>query len=237
MHGSPPADAEPERFEPDALQDLSAEAMLSRLPGGRHGLPRSFIDRNQRARIVAAMLRVLSRHGYHATTIGHLTQEARVSRAAFYKQFGSKEECFMATYDLAGQWICERVERAVATDGEWPLRVRAGVTEALRLLASNPAVARLIAVEAQQVGPAARERQQICLDRFAEALRAGRPGRPELPAEIEELLLGGALMLIARYVDAGRAERLAEATGELLQYLLIPYLGAGETRRYAAKAA
>jgi hypothetical protein len=33
--------------------------------------------------------------------------------------------------------------------------------------------------------------------------------------------------MIARYVDTGRTEQLPEATAELLEYLLIPYLRVG----------
>jgi AcrR family transcriptional regulator len=237
-HEPPSGGAGPERFEPDALAELPIELALSRLPVGRHGLPRSFVVRNQRLRIVAAMLRVLPQHGYPETTIGHLTGEAGVSRAAFYRQFASKEACFLATYDLAGQWLYERVERAAATgDAEWPTRVSAGVAEALRLLAANTPLAQILTVEALQAGPAARERQQACLARLAEALRLGRPRRTKLPADLEELLLGGVFSLIARYVDNGQAEQLPDATSELVQYLLIPYLEPGETRRIAARAA
>jgi AcrR family transcriptional regulator len=224
---------EPERFGVDALVDLPAELAFSRLPPGRHGLPRSFVARNQRLRIVAAMLQILPRHGYHGTTIGHVTAEARISRAAFYRQFEGKEECFLATYDLVAGWLCEWVERAVAADDGWSARVRTGVAEMLQLLAANPPLAHLIAVEAPQAGPAARARQQSCLARFAAALRAGRPRREDLPADLEELLLGGVFSLIARYVDSGRAERLPDATAELVQYLLIPYLEPGEPKRIA----
>ncbi len=229
--------AESERFEPDAPTGLAPELALARLPVGRHGLPRSFVTRNQRLRLIAAMLRVLPQHGYPATTIGHLTAEAGVSRAAFYKQFSSKEECFLATYDLAAGWLCDRVEQAVAASEEWSSRVRTSVSEVLRLLAANPEIAHLIAVEVLQAGSAARRRQQACLTRFAEALRAGRSGRPDLPTELEDLLLGGAIALIARYVDSGRAEQLPDATTELLECLLIPYLGPEETSRISAQAA
>jgi AcrR family transcriptional regulator len=224
----PPGGGEPERFQPGDLAGLPPELALARLPPGRHGLPRAFVVRNQRLRIVAAMLRVLPQHGYPATTIGHITGEAGVSRAAFYQQFTSKEDCFLATYDLASEWLCEHVERAVATDDIWAVRVRAGVAEALDLLVGNPAVAHLIAVEAAQAGPVARERQQTCLARFAAVLRAGWPAGAEVSTDLEELLLGGAVLLIAQYVDTGRAERLPEATAELVERLLIPYLGQEE---------
>jgi AcrR family transcriptional regulator len=236
--GEPPAGgAEPDRFEPDAIAELPAELALSKLPVGRHGLPRAFVARNQRLRMIAAMLHMLPEHSYVGTTIGHLTREAGVSRAAFYAQFSGKEDCFLATYDLAGEWLRERVAAAAAPAAEWPTRVRAGVNEALRLLAANPALAHLIAVDALQAGQAARERQRACLTRFAEALRAGRADQTDLPLELEEMLLGGALATIGRYVDSGRSERLADAGDELLQYLLIPYLGPGETRRIVAEAA
>jgi AcrR family transcriptional regulator len=225
--------SEPRRFDPAALVELPAELALGQLPPGRHGLPRAFVARNQRLRIVAAMLRVLPRHGYAETTIGHITTEAGVSRAAFYGQFADKEECFLEAYDVAGQWVCEGVEAATAGEG-WPARVRTGVGEALRLLAANPPLAHLIAVEAQQAGPAARKRQQACLARLAGILGVGRPERPELPADLEELLLGGALSVVARHVEADRAERLPEVEAALVECLLIPYLGPGESKRIAA---
>lgn len=218
----------PEGFAAGGLSGLPAEVALARLPPGRHGLPRSFVAHNQRLRIVAAMLRVLPRHGYQAVTIAHLTREAGVSRAAFYHQFSGKEECFLATYDVAARWFCESVEGAVAGEEEWRARIRTGAGEALRLLAANPTVAHLMAVEAPQAGRAARERQQAMLERFAAALRADHPGRARLPDDLADLLLGGVVSLIARYVDGERAERLPEATATLVEYLLIPYIGAEE---------
>jgi len=228
--------AGPERFDPVALTGQPEKRPLGRLPAGRHKLPRSFVVRNQRMRLVGAMLQALPRHGYPGVTIGHLTQEAGVSRASFYDQFQGKEGCFLAAYDLAGEWLCERVQQAVDAGEEWPARVRAGVSAALRSLAANPALAQLFAVEVLQAGPAARERQQACLARFAETLHADRPGDSELPPELEEMLLGGVVATIGRYVDAGRVEQLPEATAELVEYLLIPYLGARETRRIARAA-
>jgi AcrR family transcriptional regulator len=221
----PPAGgAEPERFEgPDAFTELPLDPSLSRLPPGRHGLPRSFVDHHQRQRIVAAMLRLLSLCGYPGITIGHLTREAGVSRTAFYAQFEGKEACLLATHDLVGRWLCERVARAAAASEAWPDRVSAGTSEALRLLAANPELAHLLAIEILKAGPAARERQQALLVRFAAALRAGHRRGAERSADLEELLLGGALSLIAHYVDAECVDRLPDAAHELAEYLLIPY--------------
>lgn len=224
---------EPERFEPGALAGLPPELALTRLPPGRHGLPRSFVTDQQRLRIVAAMLRVLPQHGYPQTTIGHITAEAALSRSAFYHQFTDKEECFLATYDLAAEWFCERVERAVAAASSCPDRIRVGVGEAVTLLVANPLVAHLFAVEALQAGSTARERQQEYLARFAAAVRQDEPTRPEVSPELEELLLGGAVSLIARYVDSGRSGQIEAVAATLIESLLVPYLdgaGSGEGR-------
>jgi AcrR family transcriptional regulator len=237
MPGSPPADEEPERFDLGALADHPAELSLSRLPVGRHGLSREVVARSQRLRIIGAMLHLLPVNGYAETTIGHLTGDAGVSRAAFYEQFEGKEQCFLATYDLAAEWLCARVEETVTREEEWSSRISMGMSRALRLLAANPDLAHLVAVEALQAGPHARRRRQACIDRLAEALRVGRPRDLELPADLEELLVGGAFAHVARYVDAGDSERLPEATQELLQYLLIPYMDPIESRRIADEAA
>jgi len=218
---------EPE-FGRGKLGGLPAELAMARLPSGRHGLSRSFVAENQRLRLLAATLRQLPQRGYPALTIGHITAEAGVSRAAFYKQFESKEECFLATYDVASGWLCEEVEAAVGGIDDWEQRVRVGTAEALRLLAANPLVAHLVAVEVYRASKAARERQHAMLDRFASALRAGHPGRPELPDDMADLLLGGVVALIGRYVAAGQADRLQEATEALVGFLLIPYIGGGE---------
>ncbi len=234
--GPPGGGSAPERFEPAVLAGLPPGFALKRLPVGRHGLTRAQVFRNQRMRLVEAMLQMLARRSYAEISIGNLAEQAGVSRSTFYEQFEDKEECFLVTYDLAARWFCERVERAMGARGEWPARVHAGVVEALRLLAGNRSLARLFAVDVLHAGPTARERQRACLARLAEALRVGRADRVDLPAELEEMLLGGALATIARYVDSDRIEQLPDATTELLQYLLIPYLGPGETQRIARAA-
>lgn len=218
---------EPE-FGRGKLGGLPAELAMARLPAGRHGLSRSFVAENQRLRLLAATLRQLPVHGYPALTIGQVTAEAAVSRAAFYAQFTSKEECFIATHDMASAWLCGGVEAGVEGLPDWRERVRAGSGEALSLLAANPLVAHLLAVESYRAGPAAHQRQEAMLDRFAAALRDGHPGRPGLPDEMADLLLGGVVSLIGRYVAGGRAEQLPEATEALVDFLLMPYLSGEE---------
>lgn len=198
---------------------------MARLPAGRHGLSRSFVAENQRLRLLAAMLRLLPEHGYPALTIGQVTAEAGVSRAAFYAQFSGKEESFLATYDVASRWLCEGVEAAVAGAEGWRNRVEGGAVALLRMLAANPRIAHLLAIESYRAGEAARGRQEELLDRFAVALREGNPRQAEVPDEVADLLVGGVVTLVARYVVGGRAKQLPGATSTLAEYLVKPYLG------------
>jgi len=67
----------------DAEHDYPPE--LSRLPPGRHGLPREFVVHNQRERLIAGLAEAVAEHGYSGTTIAHITAHAAVSRRTFYE--------------------------------------------------------------------------------------------------------------------------------------------------------
>ena len=60
--------------EPQAEQSPG----LSRLPPGRHGLPRDFVVQNQRDRLAAGIIAAVSEFGYHETTITQIAAAAGV---------------------------------------------------------------------------------------------------------------------------------------------------------------
>ena len=72
---------------------------LSRLPPGRHGLPRDFVVHNQRERLIAGLAEAVAEKGYGGTTIADITRHAAVSRRTFYEHFDGKDECFVAAFD------------------------------------------------------------------------------------------------------------------------------------------
>ena len=73
------------------------------LPPGR-GTPRDVAERNQRERLFAAMVAMVAKKGYAATTVADLVELSGVSRSAFYQHFESRQACFLATADaLMGQ--------------------------------------------------------------------------------------------------------------------------------------
>jgi AcrR family transcriptional regulator len=210
---------------------------LARLPAGRHGLPREFVVRNQRERLIAGLAEAVAEKGFAGTTVTDITKAASVSRRTFYEHFESREECFLAAYDVVLEQIRASIVGAAEVEQDWPLRVRAGLAALLGFLASEPNFARLGLVESLVAGPEVIRRHRDAIDSFIPLLRLGREGLLDegdsLPETTEEALVGGISLLIARRVIAGQAEGLEELLPDLVQFTLTPYLGPEQAERLA----
>jgi AcrR family transcriptional regulator len=53
----------------------------------------------QRSRLLAAAVGSLEEVGYERTTVGSITDRARVSRRTFYELFANREECLAAVLE------------------------------------------------------------------------------------------------------------------------------------------
>jgi AcrR family transcriptional regulator len=211
---------------------------LSRLPPGRHGLPREFVVHNQRERLIAGLAEAVAENGYSGTTIAHITRHAAVSRRTFYEHFSSKDECFVAAYDTVMAELRERIAEAFEKEEEWPRAVRAGIAAMLEFLAAEPNLARLSMVEALVAGPVVVERYDAAIQSLVPYFRAGREGCPpevlaRLSPTTEEALVGGMVSLISRRIFAGRTEELEALLPDLVEFTLTPYLGTAEAAKVA----
>jgi AcrR family transcriptional regulator len=216
--------------------DYSNAPALARLPRGRHGLPREFVDNNHRTRLLAGAIEAVAERGYIATTVTHITSKAQVSRGAFYRHFDHKQECFLAAYDVAVEWLAKEIDRALLPGESWAQGVKAVVARLLEIFAADQRLARLCTVEILLAGAPAEARYEATVDRLVVPLRAGRAECPlgaELPLHLEPTLIGGAISLIPRHLKAGLGDRLAEAAPELTEFLLAPYLDAAAARQLA----
>jgi AcrR family transcriptional regulator len=126
--------------------DSAPAAASPRLPAGRHGLPREFIEQNQRERIITALVDTVAERGYNATTVANITKAASVSRRTFYEHFADKEACFLAAYDMVADHIRASMRAAAESFSDWPQQVRAALATMLRFLAAEPELARLCMV-------------------------------------------------------------------------------------------
>jgi AcrR family transcriptional regulator len=224
---SDPADA-PAEYPPE----------LSRLPPGRHGLPRDFVVHNQRERLIAGLAEAIAEKGYGGTTIADITRHAAVSRRTFYEHFDGKDECFIAAFDTVTEQLRERVDAAYKAEDEWPAAARAGIAAMLSFLASEPNLARLAIVEALVAGPVVVERYDAAVETFLPYLKAGREGRSKavlarLSDSTEEALVGGMVSLVARRIVAGQTDELEELLPDLVEFTLAPYVGNDAAARIA----
>jgi AcrR family transcriptional regulator len=211
---------------------------LSRLPPGRHGLPRDFVVHNQRERLIAGLAEAVAEKGYGGTTIADITRHAAVSRRTFYEHFDGKDECFVAAFETVGDQLRERVDEAYKTEDEWTEAMRAAIAAMLTFLTSEPNLARLAMVEALVAGPVVVERYDAAVQTFLPYLEAGRKGRSKavlarLTDSTEEALVGGMISLIARRIVAGQTEELESLLPDLVEFTLAPYVGNDEAARFA----
>ena len=213
-----------------------ADETLGPLPAGRHGFSREQVAHNQRERLIAGLASAVAEHGYGAVTITHITAEARVSRRVFYANFESKEECFLAAFEVVVDHIEELAAEAVAPIDDWPHRAVAASRAVLAFLASEPDLARLCLVESQSAGPIVATRFHDAVHEAVPFLEQGRGERErgrDLPSTTEESTIGAVVLLASRKVAAGEAERLEDLLPDFAEFVLAPYLGAEEATSLA----
>jgi AcrR family transcriptional regulator len=194
----------------------------------------------RRQAILEAMVRVVGRKGYKATSVADVIEEADVSRTTFYKHFDDKHECFLAAYDLVVERVLGEVIDSCDPTAPWLERIRAGLATVVEMFALDPELARTAIVEVAAAGADARQRHWNAVTRVTEFLADGEQlaeGR-ELPANIGLMAAGAVSGLIFDELLTGRAEHLPKLLPDLLFALLVPYIGPGaateEMRRAAA---
>ncbi len=200
-----------------------------RLPRGRHGLPREAVAASQRRRIHEAMIGVVSTRGYPETRVVDVIAAAGVSRKTFYELFNSKEDCFLAAYDvLLGSLLAETTDAFEADHrATWAERVTAAVASLLEHLAVHPNEARFAVVEVLAAGPKALARRDAALRQFTGFLEAGRShASVELPGITSLSVVGGINELLYSEILHNAAARLPSRLPDLVFWITLPYLGA-----------
>jgi|SRR4051794_4568283 AcrR family transcriptional regulator len=209
---------------------------MERLPRGRHGLSPEFVALNQRQRLIDGLIQALYEEGYQRTTVSLIGQRASVSKSDFYKHFESKDDCFLAAYDTAIDRIRARVETACGESaGErWSDRVSNAIASLLNLFSAEPALAGIALVEGIRAGRGVYGRYQAALESFVEALREGAPTSPAgtaVPKATAEAVVGGVASMLGRRILVGEVEQLPQLFPEMLEFVLVAYVGAEEARR------
>jgi AcrR family transcriptional regulator len=216
----------PTSFEGYATDHQDRTRIPRSLPRGRAHLPREVVLVSQRARLVEATIDAVGARGYAATTVGDIIKAARVSRTTFYEQFRDKEECFIASYEVAAGAQLEHVLSAT-TGITSPMQcLQLGVRAYLEVLTNEPAYASAALVEVLAAGlgaaasrDAVHRRYATLLQRWHGRARTEDPRIPQIPDELFDAAVGGVSDLLATTVRGG-TEQLTGLAPVIVTFLL-----------------
>jgi len=186
------------------------------------------VTESQRSRIHQAMIEVVSERAYPETRVVDVSKVAGVSRKTFYELFDSKEDCFLAAYDvLLGNLLGEATEAFESRPGSpWAERVAEALGALLDHLSKHPEEARFAIVEVLAAGPKALARRDAALRQFTGFLESGRSETSlELPGITSIAVAGGVNELLYSEILHGAVSRLPSRLPDLMFWITLPYLG------------
>jgi AcrR family transcriptional regulator len=204
---------------------------------GPGGLPRGQVTEIQRGRMLAAAIDAVDEVGYAGMTVAQVIGRARVSRKTFYDVFADREDCFLAAFDQALEQGGELLREAYEAEDSWGEGVRAALARLLVAMDEEPALTRLVVVEALAAGERVLERRAEAFAALAEVIDRGReePGALDPPEVTAEGVVGAVFAVLhARVLESGETP-LLRLLGPLMSMIVLPYLGAEAAQRELAR--
>lgn len=190
-------------------------------PGYR--LPRATVERNQRARLLGAMVAVVAERGYDATNVSHVVELSGVSRTAFYRQFSNKEECFLAVVDEVLEFTGAAVAKAWNEPGSWEERLRAAFDAFVRQVVEQPAAAQMCMIDTYAAGPAGVARANTGAALFERMIGQSLEQSPEragMPAPVVRAVVGGIQKVMTTRLRRGEAAELPALVPKLWEWAI-----------------
>jgi AcrR family transcriptional regulator/DNA-binding MarR family transcriptional regulator len=201
-------------------------------PGPRGG--GVYVPEFQRTRLLDAAFAVVSEDGYRRMTARRVSGRAGVSNKTFYDLFTDREDCFLAAFDHAVEELAAVVLPEWEGEQEWATRARAGLAALLEFLDGEPALRRLVFVEALGAGPRVLGRRVEVLGVLEGAVDQGRAGVKAgrmLPLLTAEGVVGAASSVIHTRLLSSRPGSLIGLLNELMAMVVLPYRGQAAAAR------
>jgi len=130
------------------------------------------------ARIKAAMVTMVGRQGYEATSIEQVCAEAAVSPEVFSRHFAGKQDCLEQVWErMTVDYICT-CKGAYMIEGTWRDGLRAAGYAALDWLFADEARTRFFLIEVMAGGELVRAYRDVMMNEFIEMLDGGRRAAP-----------------------------------------------------------
>lgn len=195
------------------------------LPEGGRGVSVSFTAHSQRERILDAVANLCASEGYVTLTVDDIVATASVSLNTFYEHFKDKEDAFLVANELGHVRGTAILFNALAAAPSWDQGVRDGLAALLGFFFSEPAFARLAAVEAPIASPAAAARCEAQLSAYAQLLLEGAPRSRRPPAVACEAIAASLHSAVFAYAVHGVIRDPVKARNYASYLVLAPFLG------------
>ncbi|MBS1888818.1 MAG: TetR/AcrR family transcriptional regulator [Actinobacteria bacterium] len=180
-----------------------------RLPPGRSG-DREAARREQRERLLAAMVASCAQRGYKASSVEDLLRIAGVSRATFYELFADKLDCFRAAENEIVAGAIAAIAEELGREGDPVARSRAALAAFVRVVVAQPAAARLCLIESYATGEAGMEPVRRAFEwavLLARDAAEQMPERADMPRELLRGIVAGIYQVVyARLLDQRESE-------------------------------
>jgi AcrR family transcriptional regulator/DNA-binding MarR family transcriptional regulator len=178
--------------------------------------------------LLDATFALVGAEGYRRLTARRVSDWAGVSNKTFYDLFSDREDCFLAAFDYAIDQLTTVVVPAWEREKDWAAGIRAGLGALLGFLDEEPALRRLVFVEALGAGPRVLARRAEVLDVLAGVVDEGRRGVKvggELPPLTAEGIVGATFGVIYARLSQHDSEPLADLLNALMATIVLPYRG------------
>ena len=188
----------------------------------------------QRDQLLSATFALVAEEGYQGLTVRKVSELAGVSNRAFYECFSDREDCFLAAFNRAVDGLELELYEGWESELGWTARVRAALAALLRALDREPAVARLVFVEALGAGPRVLSCRARVLESLTSVIDQGRVNAQApalLPGLLAEGVVGATFGVIHARLLELRPEPLIELLGQLMAAIVLPYRGVAAAAR------
>jgi AcrR family transcriptional regulator/DNA-binding MarR family transcriptional regulator len=202
---------------------LMAAAELRRSFGSER-----YVSDIQRGRLLSATFALVGEAGYEGVNARRVSERAGVSNRTFYESFSDREDCFLAAFNYAVEGLEHEAHAGWESQPGWVAGARAALASLLRALDREPAVSRLVFVEALGAGSRVLARRARVLENLAAVVDQGRANAKApamLPPLVAEGVVGGAFGVIHARLLERRPEPLIGLLGALMAMIVLPYRG------------
>ena len=199
-----------------------ATELRARMMRPGRGTPRDEAERNQRERLFAAMVATVAEKGYEATTVADLVKLSGVSRSAFYRHFEDKQECFLTAAEALIQPTLDIMENAESGHSGQE-RTEQALEAFLKLVAAQPAAAKMCFVEVYAAGPdgvAVVDQTMDAFEAFGRALFEQIPGREEMTSQMIRAMIGGLQKVVHKRLYLDQQDELIELSPQIWKWWL-----------------